>query len=351
MSLNAEINLRTVIDTFAPEDDIRHALFLTYTFDGGILEDVDRGLLDLLWRRNCENVLVVRDGKAILAEKRSHRYSVINAAYSRRTFHPKLMLLLTSSEVLAAIGSANLTRGGLENNLELVGVYRLTRNSGPLSLFRSLRDYLGKSHLRLELAATSSQQRKAFDVLQRDLDRFLNEASAVRSPIEPLFLHNYDEALLPQIIKALPNQKLETMWVVSPFFEPDPIRNESLDKRPQPDTVPLSTKGDDPPDDRLDETLLKEVFKQLNFIQNDQPPVRIYFQASTTNVTRLPLNALQQFKSQIALFGKTSTIDSRNLHAKMLVFAGHDQSGQPFVTIVHGSANFTRCLVIHSTQR
>ncbi len=46
MSLNAEINLRTAIETFAPEDDIRHALFLTYNFDGGILEDAERGLLE-----------------------------------------------------------------------------------------------------------------------------------------------------------------------------------------------------------------------------------------------------------------------------------------------------------------
>ena len=63
--LNASLNLKTLIENFAPDDDLRHALLLTYNFDGGFLEDAEHGLLETLWRRNCENLIVVRDGKGM----------------------------------------------------------------------------------------------------------------------------------------------------------------------------------------------------------------------------------------------------------------------------------------------
>lgn len=75
--------------------------------------------------------------------------------------------------------------------------------------------------------------------------------------------------------------------------------------------------------------------------------MRIYFQATTANATRLPLKVLQQFKSQVVLFAKDPTaIDQRDLHAKMLVFVGRNRAGKPFVTIVHGSINFTRAALL-----
>ncbi|GIK36910.1 MAG: hypothetical protein BroJett011_07430 [Chloroflexota bacterium] len=345
MSLNAEVNLRTVVETFAPEEDIHHALFLTYGFDGEMIEDAERGPLEMIWWRNCENILVLRDGKAVLTEKQSHRYSVINAAYSRRTFHPKLMLLLTPSEVLVGLGSANLTRGGLENNLELVNIYRLTRSSGPFTFFQSVREYLGKDYLQRELTATSNQQRAAFELLCRDFDRFLAEVKVARPPVEPLFLHNYDQPLWPQIVQALPGKKLEMVWIVSPFFEADTSQPLSSGGSSSPTGA---AHHEDPLQDGLDETLFKQLFTTFDFKQSKvQFPIRIYFQASSTNVTNLPLNQLQPFKSQIALFKKDpGAIDPRHLHAKLFVFIGRHQDGKLFITLVHGSANCTRAALL-----
>jgi hypothetical protein len=343
--LNATLNLRTVIENFAPGDDVRHALLLTYNFDGVFLEDAERGLLEILWQRDCENVLVVRDGKAMLSEKRSHRYSVINAAYSTRTFHPKLMLLIALSEVLAVVGSVNLTRGGLEGNLELAGVYQLTRTNGPLGFFATLRDYLD-GHLRLELRATSPRQREAFDTLVDDFKLFLADARSAHSATEPLFLHNYTEPLLPQILQALPEQELDELWIVSPFFEPDPRGDQSSDESPSPVAraphhAPVG--HDDPPGEALDRTLLDEIFRTLAFVnKKGRPPVRIYFQATTANATQLPLNVLQPYRSQIALHAKNRAAeDQRRLHAKAFVFIGRRH-----VTVVHGSPNFTRAALL-----
>lgn len=220
--LDAVLNLRNVVENFSPNDDIRHALLLTYNFDGQFLEDPERGLLETLWQRNCTNVLIVRDGKAVIEEKRSHRYSAVNAAYSMGTFHPKLLLLISESEALAAVGSANLTRGGLEKNLELTCVYSLTRTGGPNHLFEAIRGYL-HNYLGRELEKASNHQREAFKTLLKDFDRFLGDARPAHgsAKVHPSFLHNYEEPLLPQIVRELPSTQLDELWIVSPFFEPE----------------------------------------------------------------------------------------------------------------------------------
>jgi hypothetical protein len=334
--LNAALNLKALIENFAPDDDVRHVLLLTYNFDGAFLEDAEHGLLETLWRRNCENLIVVRDGKAVVEEKRSHRYSVINAAYSTRTFHPKLILLVAPSEVLAMVGSANLTHGGLENNLELMAAYHLTRAKGPLGFFRSVYDYLG-NHLRRELSATSPQLQDAFDFLVDDVGLFLADASSSRGSedIEPIFLHNYSEPLLPQIIQDLPNRTLDEVWILSPFFESESYGDPSL---------PRTQIGhDDPPGETLDQTLVNEFFRRVTFAdEKGQSPVHFYFEATTTNATHLPVNVLRPYESQIALHVKNRAAeDQRKLHAKALVFIGRKN-----ITLVHGSANFTRAALL-----
>jgi hypothetical protein len=334
--LNAALNLKTLIENFAPDDDIRYALLLTYNFDGAFLEDAEHGLLETLWRRNCENPIVVRDGKAVVEEKRSHRYSVINAAYSTRTFHPKLTLLVAPSEVLAVVGSANLTRGGLEKNLELMAVYQLTRSKGPVGFFRSVHDFLD-NHLRRELSATSDQLQGAFDLMVDDLELFLIDARSARGSedVELTFLHNYSEPLLPQIAQALPDKTLDEVWILSPFFEPEASKDEPLHR----------TQGghDDPPGEALDQTLIDEFFRRFTFAdQQEQPVVHFYFEASTTSTTQLPVNVLRPYRSQISLHVKNlAAEDQRRLHAKALVFIGRN-----YITLVHGSANFTRAALL-----
>ncbi len=325
----AKINLFGEIENFAPHEDVRHALLLTYNFDGPFIEESERGLLDVLWRRNCTNILVVRDGRAVVAEKgkQSHRYAVVNAAYSKRTFHPKLVLLLSSSEILAAVGSANLTRGGLETNLELVNIYRLSCHSGPRKFFVSLRDYVLRL-LNLELSLNAPTQQAAKQLVA-DLDTFLAETTAVHGFAEPLLLHNYEKPLWPQIVGSLPAKRLESLWVVSPFYEPPPGAAE------------------DPPDDAPDRSLLANIFESFSFSGKQSPPLRFYFQADGKGLTLLPVPLLRHWKNSIELYQKNSTADDkRALHGKMLALAGRAANGKHFVTLVVGSANFTRAALL-----
>lgn len=333
--LNASLNLREVIESFSPYEDVEHALLLTYNFEGPYIEDQERGLMQLIWQRNCPNPLVIRDSKAILAEKHkkcekhSLSYSVVNATYSRRTFHPKLLLLLSKSEASAVIGSANLTRGGLAKNLEFSCEYRLTHDEGPHHIFRSLHNYLDK-HLRQELEKASISERDGFDNLVNDLGRLLEDTKSVKDSSERVlsFFHNYDKSLFDKILEVLPSNKLDAIWIVSPFYESE-------------------VTSDNPSNDKLDDTLFSRIFKTFKFTGEQQPPVRIYFQASSANATTLPLRLLKRLKSDIALYKKNpNALDQRTLHAKMFVFIGRKPSGERFVTIVHGSANFTSAALL-----
>ena len=327
--LNNTLNIKMEIENFAPHESIRHALLLTFNFHGECLEDKETGLLELLWRRDCKSVLILRDGnaRAVLSEKRSHRYTVVNAAFSNRVFHSKLIFLLSDSEALAIIGSANLSPGGLKKNLELACAYHLTAMNGPQKLFLSIREYF-RDHLRKEFRQSSLA---SYNEFLEDLDHFLTGISVRGKSESPVFLHNYSQPLLPQILDTLPGHKIDHLWVISPFFDVDP-----------------STKmdSDDPPDQVLNVTLLENVLNNLH-LQETEKPMRIYFQASPTNETCLPIQQLRKHQSRLSLYRKDSTAeDQRNLHGKMLVFIGRTRTGKPFMTLVHGSANFTEAALL-----
>jgi hypothetical protein len=326
---NITLNIKTEIENFAPHESIRYALLLTYNFHGECLEDKEKGLLESLWRRDCESVLILRDGnaKAVLSEKRSLRYTVVNAAFSKRIFHSKLIFLLSDSEALAIIGSANLSPGGLEKNLELACAYHLSAMRGPQKFFLSIRDYF-RDYLRKEFRGSSLANYNDF---LEDFDHFLAGIS-VRGKSEcPVFLHNYLQPLLPQIKNLLPGHKIDHLWVISPFFDPDPV--SKMD-------------SDDPPDQVLNVTVLENVLNNLHLQETDKP-MHIYFQASPTNETCLPIQQLGKYQSRLSLYRKDSTAeDQRNLHGKMLVFIGRTRTGKSFMTLVHGSANFTEAALL-----
>lgn len=333
---NATINLTQIVAGAAPDESIRHALLLTFTFDGAYLEQAESSLLQHLWERDCTNIIVIRDGKQVLTEKKALRYTVLNAGFTQNAFHPKLLFIISASQITAILGSANLTRAGMENNLELATAYHLTRNSGPFRFFESLYAYLNE-HLRQEVERNGSSP-EGYDRLITDFRRFLEDAKRTKQSTiqEPIFFHNYAQSLLPQILSQLPSQNLDALWVLSPFFEPD-------------------TQEDRDPKDELDATLLHQLLQNVTLKEIGEPPLRIYFQSMPGNRTVLPLHLLNAYQSSIALYAKNSSgVDEKkldpvlfqkkdaNLHAKLMVFAGKKRGGKRFFSVVQGSANFTR---------
>src|SRR5208282_306456 len=123
--------IRDAIGSFAPGQGLRAALLLTYSFDGKWIEE---GFVPDLFDRPVATALLIRDANRIVTEAPTVRYHRANAGFSTRVFHPKLGLFVAEDRALAIVGSANLTRGGLERNLELGSAFEVSREGGPRPL-------------------------------------------------------------------------------------------------------------------------------------------------------------------------------------------------------------------------
>jgi hypothetical protein len=314
--------LRDAIGGFAPGQGFRAALLLTYSFDGRWIEE---GLVPDLFDRQVDTALVIRDGNALIRESPSVRYHRANAQYSKRVFHPKLVLLVADDRALAIIGSANLTRGGLERNLELASAYEISPEGGPRTLFEKIQAYLS-GPLLWEVSGSAAE---ALADMHVALGEVLGGVPKERNRSQ-LFLHNYERTLWDQILAQLPHRHVARVSIVSPFFEPNHVEPE--DPRVQP----------------RDESIFERLFKDLKFEQqSDVKPVTVYFQQSEGE-TQLPLDTLHRWKEQIDLRQRSATSDgARPLHAKLLVIEGSRGPRQePYLIIVHGSPNFTSAALL-----
>jgi hypothetical protein len=314
--------LRDVIGGFAPGQDLRAVLLLTYSFDGNWLEE---GFVPDLFDRRVTTALVLRDRNAVIAEAPSVRYHQANARFSQRVFHSKLGLLVAEDRALAVIGSANLTRGGLERNLELATTYEVTARGGPKSLFSSLLKYLGGPLAKEVGGAPGSALRDTEVALAEVLNRVPKDRDTCH-----FFLHNYDRTIWEQILAALPHRHVARVSIVSPFFEPNVAGRE------------------DPCPDRDDGGAFAHLFSDLVFEPpKGERPIVVFFQQDEGR-TLLPIDKLKAQMSEIELWQRLSTSDdSRPLHGKMLVIEGTRGRGRdPFLVAVHGSPNFTSAALL-----
>lgn len=314
--------LRDAIGGFAPGQGFRAVLLLTFSFDGTWLEE---GLVPDLFDRQVNVSLVIRDGNAVIHDSPSVRYHRANAQYSRRVFHSKLVLLVADDRALAIIGSANLTRGGLERNLELATVHEVSPEGGPRSLFEKLHAYLGGP---LAQEVSGSAAATLVDT-QVALGEVLKGTPKEREKRQ-VFLHNYEKTIWDQILALLPHRHVSHVSIVSPFFEPN------------------HTEPEDPGVEPGDEGIFKRLFADLKI--EEQPgikPVTVYFQQSEGE-TQLPLDTLRTWEEQIALRQRLATSDeARPLHAKLLVIEGaRGPRREPYLVTVHGSPNFTSAALL-----
>lgn len=317
--------VRDAIGSFAPGQGLRAALLLTYSFDGNWIEE---GFIPDLFDRPVANALLIRDANRIVTEAPTVRYHRANAGFSTRVFHPKLALFVAEDRALAIIGSANLTRGGLERNLELGSVFEISREGGPRPLFEGILSYIsGPLMYELEtgrIAATSLRDTTV--ALREVLANVPRSREAVHT-----FLHNYERPLWEQVLDALPHRHVARLNILSPFFEPNTIEPED-------------------PVAEADVGIFERMFKDLVF----EPPkaeksVGVFFQQSDGK-TLLPIDKLIRWKDRIALFQRLATSDEpRPLHGKLLLIEGAQGNRRaPYAIAVYGSPNFTSAALLTS---
>jgi len=314
--------LNDVVGGFAPGQTRRATLLLTYTFDGKWIEE---SLVPDLFDQAVATALVIRDGNAIRSESSSVRYHRADASFTRRVFHSKLVLLVAEDRALAFVGSANLTRGGLETNLELGSVFEISPAGGPTQLFRALLDYLSTG-LAQEVVGMPAAALQDTCVALRDILRALPKE---KSP-QHFFLHNYETPLWEQILAALPHRRVAQISIVSPFFQPN------------------SQDRDDPEPIHGDDGIFERLFRDLTF----DPPkntkaVTVFFREAEGN-TQLPIDTLKRWKEHIGLRQWVHTADdARPLHGKLLLIEGAKAGAhEPYAVVVHGSPNFTSAALL-----
>lgn len=322
------LNFRDALGAFAPGEPLRGVVFLTYNLDGRWFEEI---IAPELFDRNVDHCLLVRDGRAVRSELRSLRCIRANATYSTRIFHPKILLAVAERRAIACIGSANLTRGGYEKNLELGNVFEIGPEGGPRRLFLDLLAYIG-GPLRREVRGEPLATLQAVETALREA---LGSVPGGGDGGQHRLLHNYEMPLWDQIVRLLVRKAIQRVLIISPFFEGERAGG------------PFG--AEDPPEEN-DGSCFERLFKDLRISTRATPPVTVCFQENE-GFTRLPLETIRRYEKRIEL----RTLDwaskeARPLHAKLMLIEGTDDDGRnPFLFAVGGSPNFTPAAMLRKT--
>jgi hypothetical protein len=291
------IPVRDALLSFASQQPLRAALFLTYSFDGRWF---DEAIVPDLCERPIETMLVIRDRNAITTEASTVRYRRTNASRSA-VFHPKLALLVGEDSARAVIGSANLTRAGFERQRELARVFDFAPSAlDDRTLFASLVKYL-ENGLSTEVQGDSARDLGQVSHALREL--LGRQRHSDLSPAHSL-LHNYAQPIWNQVLSLLPHRSLRRAAIVSPFFEPD---------RKHPEDPALAA-GDG--------SIFARLLEDFTFDPpKNEPPVQVFFRHSEGR-TELPVQKLAGLGKRLSFFAQDER--EQRLHGKLLLLEGAD---------------------------
>jgi hypothetical protein len=226
---------RRIIDqVLTSEEPCLGAVFCSYTFDPAYFEEhVLRAVLRLGVDPIEERERFHEEARAALqttpvacivdasVRTNGHRLPYDLHWVRRRTFHPKVFLLIFEQDARLAVGSGNVTKSGLEQNTELFLVRRL-RYDDPfdVALLLEVDDFLRRC---VDLAETKGTQ------LTLALDALANRLKAAprlpeNKPRDLRFVHSFTGRLLDELNASIPdNAKLTRVGVLAPFFEQDDL--------------------------------------------------------------------------------------------------------------------------------
>jgi len=184
----------------------RRAIFCTYDFD---IRHFELKLFPLLDRpRRPFTTLVLADRACMRYAKYAERqrfgryqFSLVHCA-GGGVFHPKVILLMCGHEILAGIGSSNLTEGGLGGNFELMHFERARLVDKP-SLAGGVVGFLRR------LAASHSV------LMPESARRFISHETGRFTHLRGTILDSLDESLFDQM--AALSARTSSVHVVTPW--------------------------------------------------------------------------------------------------------------------------------------
>lgn len=259
---------RALDDLLVVEEPCLGAAFCTYAFDPRFFEEqMLRALLRLRSDPDEQAGMYHEEARRALQEapvavlldasvrQPGRRLPYDQLIVRSRIFHPKLVLALYESHARILIGSANLTRGGYDENVELVFARSLAyAEPSDALMLREIDRFLGRC---AELASARGTQ---LALVRETLARRLGPSADASSPRAHAIVHSFDRPILDQLIEQVPEDAFVTrIGVLAPFFERDDaqaVKKDGLDtflgeltrrRRTRELVVDLATGWDDAP--------------------------------------------------------------------------------------------------------
>jgi hypothetical protein len=231
---------RLIDDALVSDEPCLGAVFCSYTFDPAYFEEhVLRAVLRLNGDPEEDAVRYHEEARRALQEtpvacivdatvrKPGRRLPYDLHLVRRRTFHPKVYLLVFDTEARLAVGSGNLTKAGLEQNTELF-FHRRLRYDQPMDalLLRSVDSFLAACQKLSGVEGT--QLTLVRDTLANRLER--SPAPKANARPDVAFVSTLEGRLLDRLNDVIhPGAKLTRVGVLAPFFERDDLQVGSAD--------------------------------------------------------------------------------------------------------------------------
>ena len=192
------------------------AIMTTYNFEIDFFENVM--LRKLMGKGGIDYISVYVDNKQISEslEKEKPRFLgsqyLINTVKTNKSFHPKIILLLSKNGAKLIIGSCNLTKNGILKNDEVFNIYEFdVRDENKVNL-----DVIQKSYEILKHVKDISNN------LDEDIWNKCEEYTYLREKVnnndEVQLIDNYEQSILEQV-KNIIDEEVERIDIAVPFFD------------------------------------------------------------------------------------------------------------------------------------
>jgi hypothetical protein len=217
----------------------RYALILTYGANIPFFENA-------VWSQfapTCTQKVILADERQFLnaclsyAESNQARY--LNQRYvaggiaAPQAAHAKIILLTGPEQGRLFVGSGNLSWQGYASGGELFTRYDYsTKEPAALNAFIAVREFLQA------LLDQGMVEPTAADYLRHQLMETLWWYQPAASGWYPV-RHNFQQSFLDQLITAVGDDKVEELWILSPFYDPEAIALQRLLSAMRPQTAHL----------------------------------------------------------------------------------------------------------------
>jgi HKD family nuclease len=193
-------------------------IFCTYSLN---LEFFENYILNLDGVSGCTNLCVFTDRKVYNSHfdiNATEKPKYINRKYlvvpvdTKGVFHPKLYLLASEKLVRIGIGSANITKEGISNNLEIVSIFEISEKDKTYSfLLKQCLEFLYK----IAYNTNSKSAVKQVNEFAMYMGHLLSVDK--KSPLQ--IINNLEMPIISKTVELLKERKVYKIFVTSPFYD------------------------------------------------------------------------------------------------------------------------------------